>query len=37
MLTFIARRLMQTAIIMVGLSFFFFALLHIAPGGRATP
>jgi len=33
MLTFIARRLVQTAIIMVGLSFFFFVLLHIAPGG----
>ena len=33
MLTFIAHRLMQTVIILIGLSFFFFFLLHIAPGG----
>jgi peptide/nickel transport system permease protein len=33
MITFIARRLIQTVIIMIGLSFFFFFLLHISPGG----
>ena len=33
MVTFIARRLIQTVIILIGLSFFFFFLLHISPGG----
>ena len=33
MLTFIIRRLLQAFIILIGLSFFFFVLLHIAPGG----
>lgn len=33
MLTFITRRLIQSLIILIGLSFFFFFLLHIAPGG----
>jgi peptide/nickel transport system permease protein len=31
--TFVARRLLQTLLILFGLSIFFFVLLHIAPGG----
>lgn len=33
MLTFIVRRIGQALIIMLGLSFFFFFLLHVEPGG----
>src|SRR5579875_1815636 len=33
MLTFIIRRLVQALIILIGLSFFFFMLLHLVPGG----
>jgi peptide/nickel transport system permease protein len=31
--TFIGRRLLQTVVILFGLSIFFFVLLHVAPGG----
>ena len=33
MLTYLSRRLLQSALILVGLSVFFFALLRITPGG----
>jgi len=33
MVTFIIRRLLQSAVILFGLSFFFFFLLHAQPGG----
>lgn len=33
MLTYVARRLLQSAVILVGLSVFFFFLLHESPGG----
>jgi peptide/nickel transport system permease protein len=33
MTTFIGRRLLQTLLIMLGLSVFFFVLLHVEPGG----
>jgi peptide/nickel transport system permease protein len=31
--TFVGRRLLQTLLIMFGLSIFFFVLLHLSPGG----
>ena len=33
MLTYVYRRLIQSAIILFGLSLFFFFLLHLSPGG----
>jgi peptide/nickel transport system permease protein len=33
MATYIVRRLIQSAFILVGLSFIFFVILHITPGG----
>src|SRR5258708_22063389 len=33
MVTFISRRLLQSALILFGLSFVFFSLLHAQPGG----
>jgi peptide/nickel transport system permease protein len=33
LVTFLGRRLLQSGIIMFGLSIFFFALLHLSPGG----
>ena len=33
MLTYISRRILQSVVILIGLTFFFFFLLHISPGG----